>query len=250
MEWKNLTPGDQERARQMAMRALRVYFAEKRWSRMAMAFILTLTGAAGVAASWGLLKAGLLEMWMRYPLAVLIAWGVFLALVWCWMQIERKYFTADEDMAELLKGRDPKEAMERLKNDDFSVLDWFDGVPDFADGEGCAVLTVAVIVLGLMFFTIGAIVNVLMGAPILFAEVFVDAVLIGALYKRVKPLHEQWWVIGAAGHTWKPVTLTAALLVVFAMSCSYLAPKAHTAGEVIAHLRGKKDHSTQLERDQ
>ena len=249
MEQRKLATADQERTRQMAMRALRVYFAEKRWSRLAMALILTLTGAAGVGASWGLLKAGLLQMWARYSLAVLLAWGVFLALVWCWMQVERRYFTADEQMAELLKGRDPKEAMERLKNDDFSVLDWFDGVPDFTDSEGCAVLSVAVIVLGLIFFTIGAIFNVLMGAPILFAEVFVDAVLVGALYKRMKPLHGQWWVIGVARHTWKPVTLTAALLVVVAMFFSYLAPKAHTAGEVIAQLRGDKVPPTQLERE-
>lgn len=249
MDWKNLTTADQERARQAALRALRIYFAEKRWSRLAMAFILIITGAAGVAASWGMLKAGVLQMWLRYPLAVLIAWGAFLILLWLWMQVERRYFKADEQMAELLKGRDPKEAMRRLKDNDSSVLDWFNNVPDIGDAEGCAALAVIAIVLSLVAFALGAIFNVLMGAPILFAEVFVDAVLVSALYKRVKPLRDQWWVIGAASHTWKPVMLTAALLVVCALIFSFIAPKAHTAGDVLAHLRGKKAGPTQLEKE-
>src|SRR5687767_11551649 len=113
MDWKDLTTADQERARRMAMRALRVYFAEKRWSRLAMGFILLLTGAAGIAASWGLLQAGVNQMWMRYPAAVMIAWGVFLVLLWLWMQVERRYFAADERMDALLKGRDPAEALRR-----------------------------------------------------------------------------------------------------------------------------------------
>jgi hypothetical protein len=247
MDWKNLTLADQERAREAALRALRIYFAEQRWSRLAMAFILIITGAAGVAASWGMLKAGVLQMWLRYPLAVLIAWGAFLVLLWLWIQVERRYFKADEQMAELLKGRDPKEAMRRLKDNDSSVLDWFNNVPDIGDAEGCAALAIIAVVLSLVVFTLGAVFNVLMGAPVLFAEVFVDAVLVGALYKRVKPLRDQWWVIGAAAHTWKPVMLTAALLVACALIFGYFAPKAHTAGEVLAHLRGKPEPTPLLE---
>lgn len=250
MDWKDLTAGDQEKARRMAMRALRVYFAEKRWSRLAMGFILIFTGAAGAGASWGLLRFGVGEMWIRYPLATLAAWGVFLALVWAWMQVERRYFTADEQMAALLKGHDPKTAMKRLKEKDSSVLDWFDFPAnlDFDDIGGCLIVIIAVVVLGLIFLAVGAIFNVLMAAPVLFAEVFVDAVLIGALYKRVKPLHEQWWVIGAARQTWKPVALTAATLLVFAVIFHFIAPEAKTVGGVIAKLRGKPAQEELLEK--
>jgi hypothetical protein len=241
MDWQDLTSGDQERARRMAMRALRVYFAEKRWSRLAMAFILLFTGAGGVAASWVMLTAGLGAMWVRYPLAVFIAWIAFLALVWLWMQVERRHFTADEKMAELLKGRDPGEAMARLKDNDASVLDWFTEIPDFTDDEGCIVLTVALALLCLVFFAIIAIFNVLAGAPILFAEVFIDAVLIGALYKRIKPLHEQWWVLGAARQTWRPVALTAGALLLLAVLFAYLAPGAKSVGGVIVQLQGRSD---------
>jgi hypothetical protein len=241
MDWKELTATDQDRARRMAMRALRVYFAEKRWSRLAMGIILLLTGAAGVAASWGLLHAGIGQMWLRYPLSVLIAWSAFLILLWLWIQVERRYFTADEEVAALLKGRDPAEAMRRLKDDDSSVLDWFSDVPDFDDGEGCFVLVIGVGFVCLIFFAAAAILNVLIGAPILFAEVFVDAVLVGALYKRIKPMHDQSWVLGAVRHTWRPVALTAAALLVSALIFHYFAPEAHSAGDVLAHFQNRPE---------
>lgn len=248
MDWKDLSTGDQERARQMAMKALRVYFAEKRWSRLAMGFILLFTGAAGVAASWGMLCAGIGQMWLRYPLSVLAAWGAFLVLLWLWMQVERRFFKADEHMATLLKGRDPAEAMRRLKDKDSSVLDWFDNVPDVGDAEGCIVGIVIAVVLGFVGFAIAAILNVIAAAPILFAEVFVDAVLIGALYKRIKPLHEEWWVLGAMRHTAKPVTLTAGVMLIFAVIFTALAPEAKTVGGVIAHFRGNPKADEQLEK--
>ena len=245
MDWDQLKATDQERARRMALRALRVYFAEKRWSRLAMGFILLLTGVAGAAASWGMLQLGLDKMWARYPLAVLIAWAAFLLFVWLWMQVERRCFTADEEIEKLLKGRDPKEAMRRLKDDDdSSVLDWFDAVPDVGDHEGCAVLVITVAVIGLVFLALTAIVNVLVAAPILFAEVFVDAILIGALYKRIKPLHEPWWVLGALRYTFRPVALTAATLFVCALVFSFIAPDAKSIGGVLQHFRRDNKPST------
>ena len=248
MDWKDLTTIERERARRMALRALRVYFAEKRWSRLAMGFILIFTGAAGVAASWGLLRVGVDQMWVRYPLAVLAAWGVFLALLWAWMQVERLCFTGEEKMATLLKGRDPAKAMERLRDKDYSVLDWFNSVPDSFDCEGCIVQLIVLAVLGLVFFAVVAIFNVLMAAPILFAEVFVDAVLIGALYKRLRPLNEEWWVVGAARHTWRPVAHTAVTLLICALIFRSIAPEAKTFGGVIAHLRGKPASEELLEK--
>ena len=99
-----------------------------------------------------------------------------------------------------------------------------------------------------MFFALAAIFNVLMAAPVLFAEVFVDAVLVGAFYKRLKPLRESWWVIGATRQTWKPVALTAVTLLVFALIFQAIAPEAKSVGGVIAHLRGKPAKEELLER--
>jgi hypothetical protein len=99
---------------------------------------------------------------------------------------------------------------------------------------------------GFLFYAAAAILNILLGAPILFAEVFVDAVLIGALYKRIKPLHEQWWVVGAVRQTWCPVALTASALFLCAIAFSFLAPEAKSVGGVIAHFQGRKDPGSLL----
>lgn len=238
MQWDDLRATDPERARRMAMRALRVYFAEKRWSRLVMSLILLLTGAAGVGASWSMLQLGLEKMWVRYPLAALIAWGIFLLLVWIWAQVERRYFRADEHIEALLKGHDPAAALTRLKDKDSSVLDWFDFTPDFED-EGSVVVLIGIVAIGLLFFAFIGLFGVLMAAPALIAEVFVDAVLITALHKRMKHLKGDWWVFGAVRQTAKPVLLTATGLCLCGVLFGWFAPEAKSLGGVVARLRGK-----------
>ena len=111
-----------EYLRRKVLRALRIYFAQKRWPRLAMSVIVIATGGFGALASWAMLLGGLDQMWLRYPLALLVAWGGFLILVRLWADVERCYFHADEDIAALLKGQDPKDAMTRLKDRDPSVF--------------------------------------------------------------------------------------------------------------------------------
>jgi hypothetical protein len=53
--------------------------------RVQMSLILAATGAAGFVASFVLLHLGLWRMWVRYPLAVLFAYGVFLLLLRVWL---------------------------------------------------------------------------------------------------------------------------------------------------------------------
>lgn len=59
------------------------------------------TALAGFLASVLLLKAGLEQMWLRYPLAVLFAWGVFLGLVRLWAELERSTMRMDEEVAQV-----------------------------------------------------------------------------------------------------------------------------------------------------
>jgi hypothetical protein len=50
-----------------------------------MSLILAATGAAGFVASFALLHLGVWRMWVRYPLAVLFAYAVFMALLRVWL---------------------------------------------------------------------------------------------------------------------------------------------------------------------
>ncbi len=56
------------------------------WPRLQMALIVALTGAAGFLASHLLRLAGIDAMLLRYPMAVLLAYGVFLLLMWIWIR--------------------------------------------------------------------------------------------------------------------------------------------------------------------
>jgi hypothetical protein len=53
--------------------------------RVQMSLILAATGAAGFVASFVLLHLGVWRMWIRYPLAVLFAYGVFIVLLRVWL---------------------------------------------------------------------------------------------------------------------------------------------------------------------
>lgn len=56
---------------------------------MLMSLILAATGAAGFLVSFALLHMGLTRMWLRYPVAVLAAYGVFLFLLRIWLHLQR-----------------------------------------------------------------------------------------------------------------------------------------------------------------
>jgi hypothetical protein len=55
-----------------------------------MSLILAATGAAGFVASFLMLRLGLSAMWLRYGLAVLLAYGVFLLLLSVWLLLHRR----------------------------------------------------------------------------------------------------------------------------------------------------------------
>jgi hypothetical protein len=58
--------------------------------RLQMLAILVLTGGCGFLVSWGLLQAGLSALWIRYPLAVALAYGCFLLLLRLWLGYQRR----------------------------------------------------------------------------------------------------------------------------------------------------------------
>jgi hypothetical protein len=53
--------------------------------RVEMSLILGATGAAGFLASYAMLRLGVSPMWLRYALAVLLAYAVFLLLLRLWL---------------------------------------------------------------------------------------------------------------------------------------------------------------------
>ena len=235
-----MTTNDKWRTR--ARNALEAYFRRRSFPRITLSLILLITGVAGFLISFILLKAGWVHMWMRYPVAVLCSYAVLLALIRIWVEIERERF--DEADADLENGDDDDSAQvpssSRLSS--FDAEDLPTGCLDVPGGcvevgaEGClSVILIGVVVsLGVLFFTTVA------GAPALVAEVFLDAFLVSVLYRRLRIAQREHWLGTALRKTWKPVLLTALLLLIGGWALEMIAPEAHSLGEAIERIRGKE----------
>lgn len=228
-----------DKRRTKARNALEAYFRRRSFPRIALSLILGITGVAGFLISYILLKAGFVHMWMRYPVAVLASYAVLLALIRVWIEIESERF--DETDADLENGDDYDSVHASSKLSSFDAEDLPTGCLDVPGGcvevgaEGClpVILIGVVVSLGVVFFTTVA------GAPALVAEVFLDAFLVSVLYRRLKLAHQEHWLGTALRKTWKPVLLTAVLLLIGGWALEMIAPESHSLGEAIKQLRGK-----------
>src|SRR5262249_15953861 len=79
-----------------ARAALEGYFRKRSFPRIILGLILLLTGAVGLGVSYELLHAGVTKMWIRYPVAVLVAYAVMLGLVRLWIEFEQRRFDPDD----------------------------------------------------------------------------------------------------------------------------------------------------------
>ena len=78
-----LTPGVAARER------IKRYLVQRFYTRFHMSLILMSSGFAAMLSNWVLLQAGLNAMWVRYPIAITLAYFTFLAGVWLWLQYIR-----------------------------------------------------------------------------------------------------------------------------------------------------------------
>lgn len=228
------------------------------WPRLQMAAIVLVTGVAGLLASHLLRVGGIETMLLRYPLAVLLAYATFLLLMWIWLRW-RGDVAADTVIPEAsgaggsaTPGAGP---------------DWFgsggrsggggasaswgeaagagtsgsasDGAMlDLADGAGLPILAL----LGVVTVVAAALVAaswVIWTAPVLMAELLVDAAIAGGLYRRMQGMQAQGWWRLCLAHTFRP--LLGALLFFAALGwiAQEISPHANTLVDVLQTLRDK-----------
>ena len=182
--------------------------------RFQMSVLLALTGATGFLASFGMLKLGVESMTLRYPVAVALAYGVFLLLLRLWLKLQRDGWGEAVDFG-----------MDVLENSDFAVSDAphpmgggaslardsGSGLDFSFDLEGAGVL-VLLAVLIVAVAALGAALWVLWIAPGLLAEVLVDGLVLAALYRRLRRPQPTWWLTGAVRRTCVPALIVAVLL--------------------------------------
>jgi len=208
--------------------------------RLQMSLILLLTGLAGFLASFSLLQLDVSRMWIRYPIAILIAYGVFLLLLrlWLWIYGRDMEVDLDPDLAEVVLdlpsgGYAPSEVSHANVGGDIGHThaggssSWWSGIDFDLDLDDGWFLVIAVIVL------IGALIAslyIIYIAPLLLAEILIDGVLLVGLYKKVKHIDQQHWLRAAVRRTIIPVLLIAMFFSIAGFAMQRIAPEAHSIG--------------------
>lgn len=224
--------------------------------RLQMFLLVTLTGVSGFIASFVLLHAGFVEMWLRYLASFGVAYLMFLFLLWLWLR------TRAEDYADLPdisgspssgsgnsgtcysgKGGDfggggasgsfdgPSENISAISDSGSSVGDALGTV---AEAEEFAIPLVVLILIGAMLFSS---LFMIYSAPVLFAELLVDGVLSASLYRRLRGLETRHWLETAFRRTALPFALTAGIVSASGWGMALYAPEAHSIGDVISHSK-------------
>ncbi|MBA2433813.1 MAG: hypothetical protein M3480_02755 [Verrucomicrobiota bacterium] len=235
----NPRPHD-EKWRTRTRRALERYLDRRSAPRLILSVLLILTGTAGLLISVLLLHAGLEAMSIRYPIAVLTGYGVFLLLLRFWVEFERARFNPESGEIDAdLEMTEPNESSWANRPRSGSWLDSLDWL-DFSDGfdlEGC----IPALLIGIFLALVGLFFFAIFSAFALIAEVFLDAFIITVLYRHLRVAAQEHWLGTAVRKTWWPALLTAALLGVAGWGLQALAPSAHSIGPALEQIFGPQN---------
>lgn len=221
--------------------------------RVQMSLIVGLTGVAGLLFSFVMLELGVTSMALRYPLALLLAYGVFLALLWLWLRTQAEDYVDVPDLSGLVPGgsSDCAPAFQGGGGNfgGGGASGSFDGPASFApvesdssplseaasavgDADELAIpLLVVVFALGLALASL----YVVYAAPVLFAELLVDGALSYALYRRIKTADSPHWLESAVRSTALPFLLTGVFVSITGAAMAFYAPGADSIGQVMQH---------------
>ena len=237
------------------------------WPRVQMSLLVALTAAAGLLSSFLLLQAGLHAMWLRYPLALCVAYMVFMVLLWLWLRtraedyVDAPQATGDagtpscghpslEPPAPVPGGggdfggggasahfdapSTPAHLAELSAKETNPLSEGFGSVAD-AD-EFAIPLIVVLLAIGMVFSSL----YVVYAAPALFAELLLDGALAATLYRRLRGLESRHWIDTAVRRTAAPFALTAAFLCASGVAMQAYAPQAQSLGEVLQHAASRR----------
>ena len=234
-----------ERARKREVARIRRTLLRLQSPRLHMGVIVALTGLAGFMCSVVLLHAGMATMWQRYPTSVLAAYLVFLLLVWAWLRLR-----AD--------GGDALDALDAGGTDtpggwhggggrsggggasasfdaqaspsELETLALPDALPDGVDADGGIFVAIALALAAAA--ALGA-VWLVWAAPTLFAEILLDATLSAGLYRRLRHLQADHWLVTAVRTTCWPFLVAAIVLAATGALVQALVPGADSIGDLL-----------------
>jgi hypothetical protein len=195
-----------------------------------MTFIMAATGLAGFLSSALMLHLGMIKMWQRYPLAVVVSYGVFLLLLKLWIIYQERSLTQDLLDASNL---DPSTFLPDGGSSSSVVRTgrshgWTDLLPDLDGDEWLAIIVVLVAVV----VAVVASVFIVWAAPALLGEVFLDAVVIAGLRRKMISIAEQHWTWGAVRRTALPFVVVALVFSLAGGVIQQIRPGARSIGGI------------------
>ncbi len=229
--------------------------------RVQMSLILLVTGCAGFLGSYALLHVGMGRMSVRYPLAILLAYAVFLLLLRGWLFLQQRHERVSGDLGfdlpgievDLLSGRNGGRSSSPFRGSSSDAGGagaggswtqslggghssasgggiWDSATVDLDLGEGWLVVLALIAIAITAGCGLIATAYFIYAAPSLLAEVLVDGLLIAGLCRRLQRIERRHWLRSVVRRTCVPAVLLA---VVFALS-GYLmqlaAPEARSIG--------------------
>lgn len=240
------------------------------WPRAQMTLLVSLTGGSGLLASFLMLHAGVDRMALRYPLALGVAYGVFLLLLWAWLRTRADDWTDVPDASLDLptpsgrgtppwssggggdfggggasasfdapvpaqgfsQGATPSCTADKGLSD--GLGEGFNSLGDVADADELVVpLLVIALAAGLLLSSF----YVVYSAPTLFAELLLDGALSASLYRRLRGIERRHWVATALRRTALPFVLTALLLATVGWGLQTAVPGARSVGDALGHVQ-------------
>jgi len=224
-------------SRTEAVKRIAQYLRRKSQPRLLLFAILVFTGIVGAASSFLMLHVKFKAMYLRYPIAALIAYLVFLLLLRLW----QSHQAHQPDLAIQLGTEPnvhntPNVQMEHKKTGSkrsfLDALDAVDLLNVFDDAPGLLICFLIAVIVGALAL-LGL---VLSFAPILLAEVLLDGLLIAGIWKRFKKSGEDNPLRAAFRITRIPALIVILALFVIGYVFKLVDPSANSIGDVIRAL--------------
>jgi len=215
-----------DRARMVAH--LKSHVLRRYMPRFAMFVIMTVVMGVIFLSSLLLLRQGLELMWLRYFIADIIGYAVFLALLWCWTHIESDFANID---------------IPSFNNSDSGCHTLpAGGSGGAADGASAldalgALEAVPLFVLALLAAAVSFVIayNIWL-APEMLAELMLDAGLASILSKRAKHITPDGFLRSALRLTLPVFTVFTVAMMTAGFIINLKVPEAHSLAEAIRML--------------
>jgi hypothetical protein len=258
--------------RERIIRLVKRRLQRKGKPRLLVSLILLATGLAGFFVSFLLLHSGMTRMSLRYPLAILFAYCVFLLLLRLWLSLLRpgQDDHLDVDFSDLPVDINlPNAPVDAGGGFSFSGGggdaggggaggSWGQGLLSSSSSSGSGGGSslsgggggssssgggfgggldldegcLIVIAIAAIAGAFLAVLYVVYVAPALLAEILVDGVLVAGLYRKLKGIEQRHWLRAAVRKTILPALIAALLFSLAGYALQSAAPKARSIGEV------------------